>query len=410
MNHSIELKIEKLVYGGYGLAFADGRAYFILNALPGETVRAMITREKKNVSFGKAMDILVRSPLRIEPPCPHFMACGGCHLQHLEYSEQVRFKEEMLRETFRRLAQMMLPEIEIVQGEPWHYRTRAQFKVFHEREEAVIGFFAAQSHRIHSIDRCLLLAERLNELLDGLQQEKGKLAAMRRAPEEIQLRTNNDESESAVDFLGEPPEFEFLNRDETLSSAGELIYSTAFGSFRISSNSFFQVNRFLVERLVENALGDATGRTALDLFSGVGLFTVSLSRRFKNVVAVEESPGAVSDLAENLRLNECKNVETVGANVSVLLNWGAERWSEVDFVLLDPPRQGVEKRVTQKLAEARVPRCAYVSCDPTSMARDLKMLCGAGYIIEKVFLLDFFPQTYHFETIVRLRRAGSGSF
>jgi len=404
VNREIELNIEKLVYGGYGLAFDGGRGYFILDALPEERVRARILREKKNTSFGKTVEVLVPSPLRIQPACPHFMRCGGCHLQHLDYSQQLRFKEEILRETFRRIGQITLKEVEIVPSEPWHYRTRAQFKVSRQLDDVQIGFFAAQSHDLRVIDRCPLLADKLNELLGAIQAERKRFSQPGITAEAFQIRTIGDQSCWAMEFDGRPPEFDFASEDPSMALEGFLTYGTVHGSFRIGSNSFFQVNRCLVELLVSRAIEGVSGSTAVDLFSGVGLFTVPLSRKFERVVAVEENPNSVSDLRENLKSNGCANVESITGDVLSILRWGQEDWRSVEFVLFDPPRQGVDRRVLRRLLASQVPQCAYVSCDPTSMARDLSILSTGGYQITRTLLVDFFPQTYHFETVVRLQR------
>ncbi|MBZ5536199.1 MAG: class I SAM-dependent RNA methyltransferase [Acidobacteriia bacterium] len=404
MNPPIELTIDKLVHGGYGLAFKGERAYFILNALPGESIRAEIIREKKNTSFGKTVEILHPSPLRIEAPCPHFMHCGGCHLQHLEYTEQLRFKRAILEETFLRIGQIKLADVEVIASPPWHYRTRAQFKVMKRPGNVQVGFFAVQSHRLWAIDQCPLLADRLNELLRGIQAEREGFLKPDITAEEFQVRTSGDESQWAMDFVGQPPEFEFAEESATMVPDGNLNYQTQHGNFRVGSNSFFQVNRFLLEPLVSKSIEGASGSKALDLFSGVGLFTVPLSRDFEQVVAIEENPYAVSDLQENLRANGCANVQVLGSDVSVIHRWGPKDWEDVDFVVFDPPRQGVERGVLGQFVKHQVPACVYVSCDPTSMARDLKILCAGGYQITSTQLFDFFPQTYHFETLIRLRR------
>jgi 23S rRNA (uracil1939-C5)-methyltransferase len=405
MKQPVELTIEKLVYGGYGLAFDGKQAFFILNALPGETVRAEIIRQKKNTSFGRVIEVLTPSPLRITPACPHFMRCGGCHLQHLDYPHQLRFKEQILRETFERLGQMKLAEVEVLTGEPWHYRTRAQFKVARRDEEVEIGFYAAQSHRLWPIDRCPLLADKLNQLLHGIQSERQKFALPGASGKEFQLRTNGDESQSSMDFLGPFPEFEFAAEERSLAPTGYLSYQTRFGKFRVACNSFFQVNRYLIDLLVQKSIEGVSGSTALDLFSGVGLFAIPLAQSFKQVISVEENPSAMNDLRANLESNKIDNVELVRSDVASIQQWDGEKWNDVDFVLLDPPRQGVEKGALRRMVEQRVPNCAYVSCDPTSMARDLKVLMSGGYDIQKTYLFDFFPQTYHFETVVRLQRS-----
>lgn len=404
MSRQVELTIDKLVYGGYGLAFAEDCAYFILNALPGERVRVEIMREKKNTAFGKAISILSPSPLRTAAPCPHFMRCGGCHLQHLHYPDQLKFKEGILRETFRRIGQIALNDVEVVPSEPWHYRTRAQFKVARHAAGVEVGFFAAQSHRVWSIDQCPLLADRLNQWLASIQEEREKFANAHVTAAEFQLRTNHDQSQVAMDFAGQPPELDFAASERSLVEEGLLIYHTSWGDFRIGSNSFFQINRTLLETVVEKAVKGEQGATALDLYAGVGLFTVALSRQFKCAVAVEGNPGATGDLKANLKANGCTNVEVIGGDVSSVVRWQEQKWDDIEFVLLDPPRQGVDRRVIEKLLERQIKRCVYVSCDPTSMARDLKLLRAGGFQLIRTVLLDFFPQTYHFETVAHLER------
>ncbi|MDD5545005.1 MAG: RsmD family RNA methyltransferase, partial [Acidobacteriia bacterium] len=333
-----ELTIEKLVYGGYGLAFAGDHTYFILNALPGERIRAEIYREKKHVAYGRTVEILKASPLRVDAPCPHFMKCGGCHLQSLSSSDQLQFKKEMLIETFRRLGKISLEEVECIAGEPWGYRTRAQFKIAREGGAAEVGFYAAQSHRVWPVDRCPLLGDRLNEVLDRIRNEKEKFAMPGANATEFQIRANGAESEVALDFVGQPPEFDFVSNEQIRLSHGFINYSTSFGTFRVGSNSFFQVNRSLLERLVDVAVKGAQGITMLDLYAGVGLFSVAASKKFKTVLAVEGNPSAVRDLVLNVERNGCRNVEVLASDVLAVAQWSEERWSDLDFVLCDPPR------------------------------------------------------------------------
>ena len=378
-----ELSIEKLVYGGDGLARENGRVVLLPFVLPGERVRAEVRRSKNDLLRGRVTETLEPSPERVVPGCPFFLRCGGCQYQHARYEYQLEQKRDILREVLRRIGRIEYDgEIEIISAEPWQYRNRTQLHI----SGGCIGYFEHGSHRLCAIDRCPISSPKLNEMIGRLAAE---LPGLPRFEATMELFTN--ESEVQFDLLDPvPPPFRALMRG--LGTRRPLQYD----GFRVSRGSFFQVNRFLTGRLVDAALEGLSGAAALDLYAGVGLFTLALTRSFEQVTAVEMSANAFEDLRVNAAQADARQ-ETADAH---LLN--VER--APDVIVADPPRFGLGKTAVGELLRIGSPRVAIVACDPATLARDLAPLLGGGYSIEKIVLVDLFPQTAHFETVVRLRR------
>ncbi len=368
------LTIEKLVYGGEGLSRWDGKVVLTPFVLPGEVVRAEVERAKNDLWRGRLIEVLQPSASRVTPGCPYFQHCGGCQYQHIDYAFQLEQKRAILREVLQRVGKIEYAgEIGIVSGEPWQYRNRVQLHV----EDGKIGYFAQGSRDLIAIDHCPIASPKLNETI-------GKMDGP--ASTALELFTNEaDVQVNVVDRVPRP----------ALSALASLGVTTPieYDGFQVSRNSFFQVNRFLIDRLVECALGSAKGEWAVDLYAGVGLFSKKLTERFAKVTAVESGGSSFRDLTHNFG-QECVNV-----NVEDYLS----RLEETpDFILADPPRAGLGKLVVKELARIRTPRLTIVSCDPATLARDLKGLIAEGYHLEKITLVDLFPQTFHLETVVEL--------
>lgn len=372
------LTIEKLVYGGEGLSRLDTKVVLTPFVLPGETVRAEIDRAKNDLWRGRLIEVLQPSPARIAPGCPYFERCGGCQYQHIDYPFQLQQKGEILREVLRRVGKIEFAgEIAMTSGEPWQYRNRVQLHI----EGGKVGYFAQGSRELCPIDHCPIASPKLNEVIGNLNQlNLGGVSAA------VELFTN--ETEVQVNVVDRVPR-------SALSALASLGVTTPiqYGAFRVSRNSFFQVNRLLVDRLVECAIGDASGQWAVDLYAGVGLFSVKLAERFAKVTAVESGGSSFRDLEHNFAQPAMK------ANVEDYL---AALDETPDFILADPPRAGLGKLVVKELARIRAPRLTIVSCDPATLARDLHGLIAENYRIEKVTLVDLFPQTFHLETVVEL--------
>jgi 23S rRNA (uracil1939-C5)-methyltransferase len=387
-----EVKIEKLVYGGEGLARIDGRVVLVPFVLPGETVRISASDDVR----AELLEIVTPVPERVAPPCSIFSECGGCHYQHAPYEFQVSQKVEILREQLRRVGKIEYEgEVDTVSGPPLGYRNRVQFHIV----EGHIGYVAPRSHALVPVtDECPIASPKINEALAEMRSRMGD----RRFPRflrSLEIFTNEADVQINVVDTERPVAQSFF---QWTGSVLNLDYPTSVGAFRVSPKSFFQVNRFLVENLVDVALDGGNGRqqgeTALDLYAGVGLFAVPLASTFKKVMAVESGSNAVRDLAFNAERAGAK-IRTERARVE---DYIVQVDRTPDFVLADPPRSGLGKQVVQHLERLAPPRITVVSCDPATLARDLAAM--KSYRIEKMTLVDLFPQTYHMETVVRLVR------
>lgn len=395
------LTVEKLVYGGDGLGRVDGRVVLAPFVLPGEEVRVEAAEGQLRA---RLVEVTTPSAERVPPPCPYFGRCGGCHYQHAPYPYQVEAKKAILRDQLRRIGKFEAPEeIGAVTGEPWHYRNRSQFHI----EGNAIGYLEAHSHKLCPIESCPISSPAVNRTLAVLRE----MLREPRWPRFVRsLEVFTDERQVQINILetARPVArrfFEWCAERIPGWVEGALEYEEGGTLYRVSGESFFQVNRHLTGGLAERALEGAGGGYALDLYAGVGLFAIPLAGRFETVTAVEAGASAARDLAFN--------AERAGAAVSVK-KLRVEQYLEgldraPDFILLDPPRAGLGGRVVGRLAELGARRMALVSCDPATLARDLAGLLAAGYAIESLTMVDLFPQTYHLETVARLvRPSGSG--
>jgi 23S rRNA (uracil1939-C5)-methyltransferase len=428
----MEVRIEKLVYGGDGLAHHDGHTVFVPLVLPGELVQIESSERKKKFIRGRVERLLETSPERVAAPCPHFGRCGGCQYQHIPYEAQLRYKAEILRETLGRIGHIQWAgPIETHPSPPFGYRNRAQWKIRSATKDfagsARIGYFEAASTRLCPVTECPILSPRLADTLLRLRNlvstgnavigidEIEAFADGRDEKLLLNLSADRlaDSAESIASALQDAVPYveSILIQDRRadsfhLSGPGYLMYTANGVSYRVGHLSFFQVNRFLVEPLVGAVVGTARGRLALDLFAGAGLFTVALTKQFERVIGVESNLAAAKDLEANLKESGGASPASRHTTTESFL----AHWHETpDLVILDPPRAGVEAEALARLKKLAPGRIHYLSCDPATLGRDLALLVGAAdapgpYEIETVNLFDIFPQTYHMEVLVRLRR------
>ncbi|HXS95232.1 MAG TPA: class I SAM-dependent RNA methyltransferase [Candidatus Limnocylindrales bacterium] len=391
--------MEKLVYGGDGLARLDGRVVFAPFVLPGERVRVRSELEKPGLVKASLAAVEQPSAERVPAPCPYFGRCGGCHYQHAGYDFQLSAKRQILVEELRRLGKVEPPsDIAIVAAEPWGYRNRAQLHI----EDGRLGYREARSHKLCAIDRCPISSPRVNEtiaIINGMLRDSRWPRFVRGIEvftdeQSVQLNVLETDRPVARRF------FEWCTEKIPGMVENALDYE---GRYRVSRNSFFQVNRFLLDKLVAAATAGASGDSALDLYAGVGLFSMALARSFGKVTAVESGSTAVRDLLFNAERAGLGNVSATAATTEAYLE---KLETPPDLVLLDPPRAGAGKIVVRRLAELKPRWVTVVSCDPATLARDLSGLLAAGYRIADMLLVDLFPQTYHLETVVRLEYAG----
>ncbi len=387
MSHH-DVHIDKWVYGGEGLARIDGRVVLAPFVLTGETVRV----DAGDDVHAQLVEVLTPGPERVEPPCPLFTLCGGCHYQHAPYEYQLARKVEILREQLQRVGKIKFEgEIDVISGPPLGYRNRAQFHL----AEGKIGYLVARSHELVPVEGdCPVSSPRLNQ---ALAEMRGRLSDPRfpRFVQALEIFTNETDVQINVTESEHSVARRFYDWCESKQA---IDYSTSFGVFRVSARSFFQVNRFLVEKLVEAALPKQGGESALDLYAGVGLFALPMARLFRLVTAIESGSSAAHDLAFNAQRAQL-SVTMEQARVEDYL---ARLQTTPEFVLADPPRAGLGKDVVAHLQRLAPPRMTIVSCDPATLARDLAGL--KDYQIESLTMVDLFPQTYHLETVARLRR------
>jgi 23S rRNA (uracil1939-C5)-methyltransferase len=374
------LTIEKLVYGGEGLARLEGKVILTPFVLPGEVLRVETERAKNDLWRGRLLEVLQPSPSRVTPGCPYFQRCGGCQYQHIDYPFQLEQKREILREVLRRVGKIEFAgEIGVVSGEPWHYRNRVQLHI----EGSAVGYFEQGSRKLCAIDHCPIASPKLNETIGNIQAQRATTA----------LELFSNETEVQVNVIDRVPRPELT----ALASLG-VTTPIEYAGFRVSRNSFFQINRFVIDQLVECAIGSVRGEWAVDLYAGVGLFSVKLAERFTKVTAVESGGSAFRDLTHNFG-HLGLSLAAVNTAVEDYLSGLQET---PDFILADPPRAGLGKLVVKELARIRAPRLTIVSCDPATLARDLQGLLAGNYRIDKITLVDLFPQTFHLETVVEL--------
>ena len=380
----LEVEVERILPGGMGLAHAGGKTVFVSLAAPGDRLRVRVERAQGNVLFASIEEIVAPSPLRIEPPCPYFGRCGGCDFQQLTYEAQLIAKAEIIRDCLRRIARLESVPDFVVTPSPdnWRYRMRAMWQI--DREQRAIGYYERGSRRVCDVVDCAVLRPALQEKL-----EEVRATEWRQFPEGLK-HLDVVQGENGVSFA---PEFAGFHTSElSLTVRGEV--------YQFNAEAFFQINPSLLEPLIDFALGDASGESVLDLYCGVGLFTLPLARRFKNVVGVEANSAAVRFARRNLQNAELANARVITATVTDWFRTGPV--GPVDFVLLDPPRAGAESVVIKGIVDLRPGAISYVSCDPATLARDLKKLIARGYAIDSIAAFDLFPQTHHVETVVRL--------
>jgi len=380
----MELEIERILPGGMGLAHAGGKTVFVALAAPGDRVRVEVEREQGNVLFASIKEIITPSPVRIEPPCPYFGRCGGCDFQQLTYEAQLAAKSEMIRDCLHRIARLDdVPNV-VVTPSPneWRYRMRAMWQI--DQDERTIGYYERGSRRVCDVVDCAVLRPELQAKLQDVRATE--------IPPDLK-HLDVVAGEDGVSFA--PPFAEFQTNELSLKVREEI--------YRYNAEAFFQINPSLLGPLIEFALGDASGASALDLYSGVGLFTLPLARQFQNVMAVEANPVAVRFARRNLQDAGLTNARVIAAGVAEWFRGAPAR--EVQFVLLDPPRAGAESAVIKGIIDLRPAEISYVSCDPATLARDLRKLIVGGYRTRSIRGFDLFPQTHHVETVVRLTQS-----
>ena len=436
----MKLRIEKAIYGGSGLAHQTegkdaGKAIFVPFTLPGELVEAQRSEEKSSFGEAKLLNIIEPSANRIEPRCIHFGECGGCHYQHTDYATQTEMKHNILRETLERAGLTDLPQIQPHTSEPWHYRNRIRLRIAELEGNLRVGYLRRASSEFLPIQMCPISAPLLfkaAEALLHLAQQDSNILRLIQAATEIELFTTVDETKLQITlFVSKEPSKGFVELCTSLQQlipelvgAGTAIlspepgrgrkvqkirqgtswgteglnYTAANESYWVSRGGFFQVNRFLIDELVNLVTSNRSGALAWDLFAGVGLFSRALTNTFAQVVAVE---AAADDLTRTFK---GEGRQAIAATTLDFLRTAVVQRERPDLIVLDPPRAGVGLEVCSLLARLKTKQIVYVSCDPVTLGRDLKAMVDSGYRLAELHMIDLFPQTFHLETVAILQQ------
>jgi len=398
-----EVTLTTLTYGGEAMGrLPDGRAVFIPFGLPGERVSVYLTDEKKNFARGEIIEILEPSPDRIISKCKHFGECGGCHYQNLPYEKQLIAKTEILIDQLKRIGKIENPPVQpmVASPTPWNYRNHIQFSL---DRDGKLGFQKSNSNRVIPITDCHMPEASINDFWSQLEFEPETNI------ERVSIRAGvgDDLLVMLESDAPEPPELEIeagisiahVYEENTVVIAGSdyIVIRILNRDFKVSAASFFQVNTAMAEKMVNHLLEHlpvSQSTTLLDIYCGVGLFSAFFASKCGRVIGIESSESSCEDFAVNL--DEFNNVELYEGFAEEII---PHLEAKPDIVLVDPPRAGLDKQVIDGIFNLNPQIIVYVSCDPSTLARDAKRLIEVGYKLKQVTPFDLFPQTYHIESI-----------
>ncbi|GEK33761.1 23S rRNA (uracil(1939)-C(5))-methyltransferase RlmD [Kurthia sibirica] len=443
-NDRLIVHIEDLTHDGAGVAKVDGYPLFIQGGLPNESAEVHVVKTLKNYGFAKIVDIKESSPDRVEAPCPIFDQCGGCQLQHLSYEGQLKWKQNMVENVMKRIGKIDVPVLPVKgMQDPWHYRNKAQIPFGVDGDVPIAGFYKTKSHHIVDTNRCLIQGEEADAILMGL---KPKLWSLGLTPyDEIsqrgilrhvvvrKARTTNEvmvvlvtkgrklkEKEAIIKAIIElipnvksimhninSQDTNVIFGNDTLLLWGKEVIEDYIGDvrFEISARSFYQVNPIQTEVLYEQALDYAalTGKeTVIDAYCGIGTISLFMAKKAKMVMGVEIVPQAIADAKRNAEINHLTNTFfEAGPAEEVIPRWYKEG-KTADVLMVDPPRKGCDEALLTTIIEQKPRKVVYVSCNPATLARDLRILEDGGYKTQQVQPVDMFPHTAHCEVVAWL--------
>jgi 23S rRNA (uracil1939-C5)-methyltransferase len=448
----VELEISDLAYGGKSVAKLDGLVVLVRGGIPGDIVKAEIVKKKSNFAEAKILEIIKESNLRIKPVCSHFGLCGGCSWQDLKYEEQLKFKTKQVKESLRHIGGFSDFPIQEALGsdEIFYYRNKMEYAFAPDPEQRlVLGLHPKERFdQVFDLKECFLQSEKANQIVDfvrGFAKEKKSIPYNLRERSGflrfLAIREGKNTNMTMVNLVTNKGEFPFKDEfsskllsnfpfvksivrnihsklaniavgEEEELLAGERTITETLGkfNFEISGNSFFQTNTKQAEKLYEVVLdmADLQGdESVLDLYCGTGTISIFLSQKAKRVTGVELVEESVKNAQRNAELNGVSNCEFICGEVKKVLARFENDKEIPDIVVVDPPRAGLHKHVVKSLLNIKPPQIIYVSCNPSTLARDLKILCEECYKLEMVQPVDMFPHTYHIETVVKLNAVKS---
>ena len=438
----LKIEMDGISHQGWGIGRYQGFTVFVPGGLPGETVEVKVGQMKKSYAVAELVKVIKSSPHRAEPLCVEFTSCGGCHMQHAQYEHQLHLKRKIVTDAMKKIGKMNDVQVHPVLGmaHPWKYRNRIQLHVQVEGSRVELGFFKPGTHELVTFEECFLIPDIFNHMRNFLQEEldkhleKNDLSLLKH----IVLKISAYTQEIIVVFVTGKMSFSFLHdlaialieHFPTVASVVQNIQDKNSGAlfgpewklilgkeriedkigdivFSISPGSFVQVNAEQTKVLYDKVLEYAhlTGKeTVMDIYCGIGTMSLLFARKAKKVIGIEEFRGAVEDAEKNARINNIDNAEFIAGKAEIVLPQMETSGIHPDVIVVDPPRKGCDPAVLEAIAKMNPPKLIYVSCDPATLARDLKVLTGKGYEILEVQPVDMFPQTNHVETITVLYR------
>ncbi|MFG6121424.1 23S rRNA (uracil(1939)-C(5))-methyltransferase RlmD [Thalassobacillus sp. B23F22_16] len=446
-NQRVELTFEDLTHEGDGVGKIDGYPLFVPYGLPGEKATVKVIKVKKNFGFGKLLDLHEKSPERVEPPCNVFFQCGGCQIQHMSYDMQLEMKQKQVKDAMRKIGHLEHVPVHPVKGlkDPWRYRNKVQMPVGERDGRLVAGFYQKRSHNIIDMDTCVVQDESNDRMVEAVRRiaERYGIRAYdeennRGALRHIMVRTGQNTKDVMVVLVTRTEKLE--NQDEIIDEirdaypsvksivqnvnpkrtnvvlgddtkvlyGEEYIYDTIGEiKFAISPKSFYQVNPTQTKTLYDQALEYAalTGKEqVIDAYCGIGTISLFLAQNAKKVYGVEVVPEAVADAKANAKLNHIDNAEFYVGQAEKVMPWWKSQGLDPDVIVVDPPRKGCDDQLLQSMLEMEPERIVYVSCNPSTLARDLRILEDGGYETKEVQPVDMFPQTSHVECVSWLEK------
>lgn len=444
-NETLTVTIEDLTHEGAGVAKVNGYALFIPQALPGETVDIKVVKTKAGYGYGRLLQVQTKSEHRVEPPCPIFYKCGGCQIQHMDYSAQLAYKQKQVKDVMDRVAKLPNVPVRPVIGmdDPWRYRNKSQVPVAFQQGDLVAGFYAKRSHSIVDMDQCIIqhkendiVVQTVKQLAKELRipayEEQSHQGVLRHIVARygkttgqvmVVLVTKEKKLPHKEAFIsgirkhvpGVVSIVQNINNKRTNVIFGQqtevlwgehYLYDEINGiQFAISARSFYQVNPEQTNRLYSKALeyADLTGNeTVIDAYCGIGTISLFLAKKARHVYGVEIVPEAIKDAKRNAKLNQITNATfAVGEAEKVIPRWH-DQGIDADVIVVDPPRKGCDEALLRTMIEMKPKRIVYVSCNPGTLARDLRILEDGGFKTEEVTPVDMFPQTTHVEAVASL--------
>lgn len=395
----MELEIIRLDHHGRGIAYLDGKIVFVENALKGEKVLVEVTNETSKFIEAKVLKYLEKSDKRIKSKCPYYEECGGCHLRHMSYQDTLEFKKNKVSEILKKYANIS-PNIEVIKNtKKDYYRNKIEIKI----QDGIVGFYKKKSHEIVELDRCLNAEEAINSFLlniDMLGIKNGEVIIKANYNGELIIIIKSPQCNVEIESLREKHKIVgIIHNDKIIFGTDSFIEIVNGLFFKESYNSFFQVNRTITEKLFElireNINEDSI---VLDLCSGVGTLSIVASEKANKVYAIEIVENSVKDALINQRMNKRENINFILGDAFSKIEKIEDK---IDTIIIDPPRSGLNHISLKSILKVLPNNIIYISCDPVTLARDLKIL-SIKYDIKKFYILDMFSYTYHCESFVFL--------